>query len=105
VASYLVSQRTREIGIRVALGAGRKQVTRMIVGRSLLPIAAGLVAGIIGAVFAARLLASMLYEVRPSDPMVLGSIALLLAGAAMGASWIPARRAASVDPLVVLRQE
>jgi putative ABC transport system permease protein len=105
VVSYIASQRTREIGIRVALGAQPPQVTRQIVARSLIPIGAGLVAGITGALFASTLLQGLLFGVRPSDPFVLGSIAIVLGGAAVVASWIPARRAAGVDPISVLRQE
>jgi predicted permease len=105
VVSYIASQRTREIGIRVALGAQPPQVTRAIVARSLVPIGAGLAAGITGALFASSLLQGLLYGVQPSDPLVLGSIAVVLGGAAVMASWIPARRAAAVDPITVLRQE
>ena len=105
VVSYIVSQRAREIGIRVALGAQRGQVTHQIVRGSLVPIGAGIAAGVVGALFASRLLEGLLYEVRPTDPIVLGSIAMMLGGAAMLASWIPARRAAGVDPIAVLRQE
>jgi putative ABC transport system permease protein len=105
VVSYLVSQRTREIGIRVALGARRSQVIRLVVLRSLIPIVSGLVAGVGGAVAASRLLGTLLYEVRPTDPMVLGSIVSLLGTAAVVASFIPARRASGIDPIVVLRQD
>jgi putative ABC transport system permease protein len=105
VVSYMTSQRTREIGIRVALGAQAPQLTREIVARSLLPIGAGIAAGITGARFTSTLLQGLLYGVQPSDPIVLGSIAIVLGGAALVASWIPARRAAGVDPIAVLRQE
>jgi putative ABC transport system permease protein len=105
VVSYLVTQRTREIGIRVALGARKRQVIRLVVLRSLVPIVSGLVAGVAGAIAASRLLGTLLYEVKPTDPMVLGSIVALLGTAAIVASFIPARRAAGVDPVVVLRQE
>ncbi len=105
VVSYLVTQRTREIGIRVALGARRAQVIRLVVLRSLVPIVGGLVAGVAGAIGASRLLGTLLYEVKPTDPVVLGSIVALLGTAAIVASLIPARRAAGVDPIVVLRQE
>ena len=105
VVSYLVSQRTREIGIRVALGARRSQVIRLVVLRSLIPIVSGLVAGVGGAVAASRLLGTLLYEVQPTDPTVLGSIVALLGTAAVVASFIPARRASGIDPIVVLRQD
>ena len=86
VVSYLVSQRTREIGIRVALGARRAQVIGLVVLRSLVPIAIGLVAGVGGAIAASRLLGTLLYEVKPTEPMVLGSIVALLGTAAIVAS-------------------
>ena len=105
VVSYLVSQRTREIGIRVALGARRGSVTRLVVGRSLIPIAAGIVIGLGGALASSRLLQTMLFQVRPNDPIVLIGISCLLLAAAVAASWVPARRAAGVDPLLVLRQD
>jgi putative ABC transport system permease protein len=105
VVSYLVSQRTREMGIRVALGAGRRQVVRLVVGHSMRPIAAGLLLGVGGAVWSARLLTTLLYSVRPTDPGVLAGIAAILGTTAAIACWVPARRAATVDPLVALRQE
>ena len=105
VVSYIVSQRTREIGIRMALGARAAEVVRMVVRRSLAPICAGLLAGIVGAAFTSRLLATLLYEVQPRDPAVLGTIVAVLGICAVGACLIPALRAASVDPLVVLKEE
>jgi putative ABC transport system permease protein len=105
VVGYIVSQRTREIGIRVALGARRGQVVRLVVLKSLLPIVIGLAAGAAGALATSRLLGSLLYQVTPSDPLVLGAIVALLGTTALAASWIPARRAATVDPVDVLRQE
>jgi putative ABC transport system permease protein len=103
VVSYLVSQRTREMGIRVALGAHRRQVVRLVVGGSFRPIAAGLILGVVGAVLAARLLATLLFSVKPSDPSVLAVIVTLLGATAAAACWLPARRAATVDPIVILR--
>jgi putative ABC transport system permease protein len=105
VVSYIVSQRAREIGIRMALGARTGQVVRMVIGRSLLPIVAGLVLGSAGALLASRLLASLLFEVTPHDPLVLATIVSILGGSAVAASFVPARRAARVDPLVVLKEE
>ena len=105
VVSYIVSQRSREIGIRMALGAHAAQVVRMIIGRSLAPIGIGLSFGFGGALLASRLLESLLYEVKPSDPLVLATIVALLGASAVIASLIPARRAAIVDPLVVLKDE
>jgi putative ABC transport system permease protein len=105
VVSYVVSQRSREIGIRMALGARTAQVVKMVVGRSVRPIGIGLVAGFAGALLASRLLDTLLYEVTPHDPLVLSTIVLLLGGSAVVASFVPARRAATVDPLVVLKEE
>jgi putative ABC transport system permease protein len=105
VVSYIVSQRTREIGIRMALGARAAEVVRMVVRRSMTPIAAGIVVGVLGSIWASRLLGTLLYEVKPHDPVVLGSIVLVLGGSAVAASLVPARRAASVDPLIVLKEE
>jgi predicted permease len=105
VVSYIVSQRTREMGIRVALGARRAQVVQLVVSGSLRPIVAGLVVGVGGAVLASRLLSTLLYEVKPSDPIVLAGIVSILGVTAAAASWLPARRAANVDPLVALREE
>ena len=105
VVSYIVSQRTREIGIRMALGARAAQVIRLVLGRSVVPIGAGLVVGMAGSLAASRLLATLLYRVEPGDPVVLGAIVTLLGASAIAACLVPARRAASVDPLVVLRDE
>ena len=105
VVSYVVSQRTREIGIRMALGARAAQVTGMVMRRSLLPITAGMALGVLGALIASRLLTSLLYEVKPGDPLVLSGIVALLGASAAIACFVPARRAASVDPLVVLKEE
>jgi putative ABC transport system permease protein len=105
VVSYVVTQRTREIGIRVALGARRVEVIRMVVAGALRPVLAGLVAGAIGAVFAARLLGTLLYEVQPGDPIVVAGIGALLAAAGVVASLVPGVRATRVDPVTVLRAE
>jgi predicted permease len=105
VVNYVVSQRMREMGIRMALGARAWQVTQLVLKRSLLPIGAGIVAGIAGSLAATRMLSALLYEVAPGDPAVLGTIVLILGSTAIAACLVPARRAASVDPLVVLREE
>jgi len=102
VVSLTVSQRTREIGIRKALGAARRDVIGLLVWHGMWPVAVGLIAGL-GAAFAAtRLLASMLFEIRPSDPVTLTGVVVLLAAAAFAAVLIPARRAARIDPLIAL---
>ena len=105
VVSYVVSQRSREIGIRIALGAGAAQVTGMVMRRTLAPIAVGIGAGVFGAHLASRLLTSMLFDVRPGDPAVLGAIVALLTASGLLASLIPARRAAAIDPLIALKEE
>jgi predicted permease len=105
VVSYAVSQRTREIGIRVALGARRGQVLRLVLLGAMRPVAAGLAIGAAGAVFASRLLGTLLYNVKPGDPAVLAGIAAILAAAAMAASLLPGARATRVDPITVLRAE
>jgi putative ABC transport system permease protein len=105
VVNYVVSQRTREMGIRMALGARASQVIGLVLQRSLVPVGAGILAGIAGSLAASRLLSALLYQVTPGDPAVLGAIVVLLGASAAAACLVPARRAASVDPLVVLREE
>jgi predicted permease len=99
VLSYTVSERTYEIGVRVAMGAGRGTVVREIVRGSLLPLGLGLVVGVGAAVALTRVMEGLLFEVRPQDPMVLVTATLSLLIAAMAAVVVPARRAASVDPV------
>ena len=105
VVSYVVTQRTREIGIRMALGARSGQVIRLIVKGAMGPVLAGVALGAVGAVFAARLLGSLLYEVKPGDPAVLAGITVLLIAAAVVASLVPGTRATRVDPISVLKTE
>jgi putative ABC transport system permease protein len=105
VVSYVVTQRTREIGIRVALGARRGQVMRLVLMGAMGPVLVGVAAGAVGAVFAARLLGTLLYEVKPADPVVLVAIATLLTGAAVAASLVPGARATRVDPITVLKTD
>jgi putative ABC transport system permease protein len=105
VVSYIVAQRTREIGIRMALGARSAEVLRLVVWGALRPVVVGLAIGAIGAFFAARLLGNLLFHVQPGDPLVLASIAGMLGGSAIAASLVPARRASHVDPIRVLRTD
>jgi ABC-type antimicrobial peptide transport system permease subunit len=105
VMAYLVSQRSNEIGLRMALGARPGDISRLVLREGMLLAAAGLVLGLAGAMAATRLLTSVLFEVKPGDPATYVSVALLLAIVALAASYIPAHRASKVDPLVALRQE
>ena len=105
VMSYSVAQRTREIGIRMAIGARQGDVSRMIIGHGLGLTAAGVVAGLAAALALSRLVESQLFGVRPSDPLTLATVFVLMGGVAAAAAWLPARRAAQVDPVVALRAE
>ena len=105
VTSYGVAQRQQEIGLRMALGADRGQVMRMMIRRGMGTIAVGLALGVILALWLTRLMSGLLFAVRASDPLALGGAALLLTAAALFAIIIPARRAAKLDPMVALRNE
>ena len=105
VMAYSVSRRTREIGVRVALGAGRGDVLRMILGQGLRTTAIGLAIGIAGSLALTRTVESLLFGVAANDPLTFGGVTLLLVGVALLACYIPARRATRVDPMVALRQE
>lgn len=105
VMAYAVSQRTHEIGLRMALGARRTDVLRMVLGSGLTLVLAGVALGVAGALAASRLLANFLFEVRPSDPATFVAVALLLAAIALLASIVPALRATRVDPVIALRNE
>jgi putative ABC transport system permease protein len=105
VTSFLVSQRTREIGIRLALGADPSRVSRLVVREGMRVAAAGVLAGVIIALFATRLTSSLLYGVSPRDPLTIGAVALMLLAVSALANYLPARRAARIDPLAALRQD
>jgi predicted permease len=105
VMSYTTSMRTNEIGIRMALGAERGAVLRMVLGESLTLLAAGILAGLALAAGVLRVLSSQLFGLSPADPLTFGASLLLLAGAVLLAGYLPARRASRVDPLVALREE
>ncbi|MGC1648608.1 MAG: ABC transporter permease [Candidatus Sulfotelmatobacter sp.] len=105
VISFSVSQHNHEIGVRLALGARHGDVFRQVVVQGMRPVLVGIVLGIAAALLLARLISSLLYGVRPSDPLTLAAVALLLAAVAAAASFIPARRATQVDPMIALRYE
>jgi ABC-type antimicrobial peptide transport system permease subunit len=105
VVALLVSQRTQEIGIRMALGASRGNVTAAIMRQTSVWIATGAGAGILTSLMVSRWTRSLLFDIRPNDPATIGLAAILLFGVAMLGAWIPARRAAKVDPMVALHYE
>ena len=105
VISYSVTQRTREIGVRIALGAQPENVLRMVLREGMFLAAAGIVLGIAGALALGRVLRSLLFEIKPSDPATFVGVAIALALVALAACYIPARRAMRVDPMVALRYE
>ena len=105
VISYSLAQRTREIGIRSALGADRRDLLVLVIGQGMKLAFAGLAVGLCIALGLTRYLESLLYEVTPSDPFVLASVTGTLAGVALLASWLPANHASRIDPVRALREQ
>ena len=105
LVSYAVTQRTREIGVRMALGAARRDVVTMVLRQGARLALVGVVAGLVTAFFLTRLMERVLYDVKPSDPLAHTVAAVMLAIVAVLATYVPARRAATVDPVVALRDE
>ena len=105
MAAYSVSKRLRELGIRMALGAQRKEVLRAALGRAIKLLAFGSAAGLLLGILASRVLASIVYQATPRDPLVLAGVVLAMALLGLLATWIPARRALSIDPAILLREE
>src|SRR5579872_1841218 len=105
VVSYAANQRTREIGIRMALGAGRSDILRLISRQGLRPVIVGIVVGVTAAGALTRAMVKLLIGTSPTDPLTYAAVAILLAGVTLLACWIPGRRALRVDPLVALRHE
>ncbi|MGC4056062.1 MAG: ABC transporter permease [Paludibaculum sp.] len=105
VLSYSIARRTNEIGIRMALGAQSRRVLGMVLRETLIVVAAGIAVGVPAALGLTRFVSSQLYGLEASDPLTIAAACLLLAAVAMGAGWLPARRAARVDPIIALRYE
>jgi putative ABC transport system permease protein len=103
--AYAVTQRRREIGVRMALGAQRGDVLRLILARALRIVVVGLIVGLAGAAVVTRVLQRFLFGVTPTDPIVFTIVTLLLMAVGLVAAWLPARRAANVDPMIALRSE
>ena len=105
MTSYVVACRTFEIGVRIAIGATPSHVLKMILGKSVSMALLGVALGLLGSLAVTRVLSTFLFGIQPTDPLTFGGVALLLLAAAAAASYIPSRRAATVDPIVALRME
>jgi len=105
MAAYSVSKRKRELGIRMAIGAAKKEVLQAALGRAFKLLAVGSAAGLVLGILATRLLAFVVYQATPRDPVVLAGVVLAMLLLGLLATWIPARRALSIDPLVLLRED
>jgi putative ABC transport system permease protein len=105
VLAYSVARRQREIGVRTALGARPTDVLRLVLGQGMRLIALGIFLGLAASLWVTRWLTSLLFEIKPIDPATLSAVAILLIAVALLASWIPARRAARIDPIQALREQ
>jgi ABC-type antimicrobial peptide transport system permease subunit len=105
MAAYSVSQRKRELAIRIALGATRHEILRTALGRAVKLLASGSAAGLILGFLASRVLAAIVYQATPRDPLVLAGVVLAMASLGLVATWIPAQRTLSLDPVILLREE
>jgi putative ABC transport system permease protein len=105
VVGYVVTQRTKEIGVRMALGARPGEILGLVVRQGMQPIAAGMVAGVLGGLALTQFIRTLLFHVEPADPLALGLAVLIMTGVALLACWVPARRAAGLDPVIALRSE
>jgi putative ABC transport system permease protein len=105
VTSYSLAQRTREMGIRVALGAGRRDILRLVLGQGMTVAVAGIAAGSALAFALTRYLGSLLFEIKPNDPLTFIAVAVALVAAALLAAYLPARRASRLDPVTAMRHE
>ena len=103
--AHAVSRRRHEIGVRMALGARQSNVVGAVVRQGIVPTVFGLAVGIAAALALSRLIGSLLYEVSPADPLTYAAVGALVVGVALAASWVPARRAARVDPVESLRAQ
>jgi ABC-type antimicrobial peptide transport system permease subunit len=105
MAAYSVSKRLKELGIRMALGARRKEVLQAALGRAYKLLAVGSAAGLLFGILASRVLASIVYQATPRDPLVLACVVLAMSLLGLLATWIPAQRALLIDPMILLREE
>jgi ABC-type antimicrobial peptide transport system permease subunit len=105
VMAYAISQRTGEMGLRMALGARRGDILRVVLNEAVLIVIAGVGAGLLGSLVLTRFLQTLLFDIKPTDPLTFGALTILLASLALLASFIPARKASRIDPLVALRHE